>query len=361
MEMESLPWGRVPEGLPDAGTQLTRYEARTPQGLTAAWCNWGASLVSVKVPDRQGRSEEVVLSFLSGEDLVTDGALFGGTVGRWANRIAGGRFFLGGKAVQLSLNLPPHHIHGGHRSLARRPWTARPFSDHERAGVLFTLEDEAGNEGYPGTLRVEAEYWLSVQGELGWEYRGTSDAPTIVNLVNHTYWNLGGAACTSVLDHRLTLRSRFYYPAQEDHLPAPGFLPVGGTPFDFQDPHPLGERLPGEGYDHCYILEKKPGAETLVAARLEDPVSGRSMEMETTAPCLQLYTGNHLGGALGTGGRVYTPHTGVCLENQLMPDSPNRFTLPPGHPSPVILPGNPWVQRTVHRFNRSPSESLFPW
>ena len=347
MKITTSPWG-----MDSQGQSVSRFETASPSGITAVWTDWGASLISLKVPSKNHGIQEVLLTFDTLDQLVRRGRFFGAVVGRWANRIALGKFTLNGIPHQLTINNAPHHLHGGRSSFCQRLWRAEPFEKSDRAGVIFRLRDPAGSEGYPGNLDVEAEYWLTDTGELGWELRATGDELTIVNLVNHAYWNLAGPASESVLEHKVTMESRFYYPGDETNLPKQTLELVSGTPFDFRSPKTLGQDFfaTGNGYDHCYILEAPPGDDLIKAATLEDPSTGRKMEVFTTSPCVQLYTGNFLGGDEGAGGRRHVKYSGVCLETQLVPDAPNRLNLPPGHPSPLLRPGQLWRYRTLHRF-----------
>lgn len=347
MELTILPWGSSPDHQP-----LELITLSHSSGFAASWTTWGASLVSLKVPGVGGESVEMLLTYDKASDLIQRGRFFGAMVGRWANRVAQGRFPLDGRTVDLTVNNPPHHLHGGRKSWCQRVWKPEPFQESGRSGVIFSLTDPAGTEGYPGTVRVQVKYWLTGEGQLGWEMTATSDEPTIINVVNHAYWNLAGPQSQSILDHDLLLPSRFYYPADSTSLPSDQFQPVENSPYDFRREKALGLDLArtGAGYDHCYVVERSSGTDLDLAAVLRHRPSGRSMEVWTDSPCLQLYTGNFLQGDGGAGGRLHVRHSGICLETQLLPDAPNRGSLPPGHPSPILRPGKEWKFRTVHQF-----------
>src|SRR5690606_3359004 len=278
---------------------------------------------------------------------------FGATVGRYANRIAKGRFTLDGRTYALPLNDGPNHLHGGPQGLDKVVWTLAEAESGSPARAVFTYVSPDGDQGYPGRLELTAIYELSDDGELGIEYRATTDAPTIVNVTNHSYFNLAGATGDeSVMGHRLTLFADRYTPVDATLIPTGEMRPVAGTPFDFREPKPIGRDVNagedeqvrfGRGYDHNFIVNGEPG-ELRPAARLEDPGTGRIMELLVTAPGVQFYSGNFIDGTtVGKGGRIYRQGDGLCLEPQVFPDSPNH----PEFPSARLDPGETYVNRMV--------------
>ncbi len=330
------------------GTPLRLFTLTNGRGLVVRVLNYGATLVAVEVPDRNGRRANVTLFFDSCQRYLEPHPLFGSVVGRYANRIARARLVLDGVEYQLEANAGRDHIHGGRKGFQRRFWKAEPLREPERVGVRLSLLSSDGDAGFPGNLRVTVTYWLNQQNELTLDYQATTDKPTVVNLTNHAYWNLAGAGQGDVLDHVLWLNADRVLESDRRHFPTGRVLPVRGTPFDFTQPHRIGlqmDQVPG-GYDHCYVLKKEPGRRYSLAARLVDPKTGRGMEVWTTQPGLQLYTANGLRGDLGAGGRKYVRHGAVCLETQHFPDSPNH----PEFPSTVLRPGQTYHEWTVHRF-----------
>ena len=311
---------------------------------------YGATLASVQSPDRTGTLSEVTLNFDKLEPYLQRHPYFGSTVGRYANRIAFGKFKLRGKEYQLTTNDGPHHLHGGKNGFDRKLWKAgRILYATDAATLQLTYDSPDGEEGYPGNLRSTVTYTLNTDNEIVIEFQASCDAPTIVNLTNHAYWNLSGKKGSTILDHRLTVAADEYLPVDKTLIPTGKLAPVEGTPFDFRKPHTVGERiaqLPGDpgGYDHCFVLEEQDGAPAVrLAARLADPASGRVLEVLTTQPGLQFYSGNFLDGKPLNGG--YPKHGGLCLEAQHFPDSPNHPDFPPT----VLIPqGNATVTRPEH-------------
>ncbi|MFC4057648.1 aldose epimerase family protein [Planomonospora corallina] len=287
----------------------------------------GATVQSLELPD----GTDVVLGLPTVDDYLTRSRYFGAVVGRYGNRIAGGRFTLDGVEYRLPLNNNGHSLHGGLAGFDKRVWRAEP--DGERA-VRLTYVSEDGEEGYPGTLTASVTYTLTDRDELRIDYRATTDAPTVLNLTNHSYFNLAGGG--DVLGHVVTLEADHYLPVDEGKIPLPGEpAPVAGTPYDFTRPAAVGARLEG-CYDHCYVL--RPGG----VMRVVEPVSGRAMEVTTTEPGVQFYTGHMLDGVATPYGR----YAGLCLETQHFPDSPNR----PDFPSTVLRPGQEHTSVTAYRF-----------
>jgi aldose 1-epimerase len=314
------------------------------RGLALKAMSYGAIVTELHVPDRQGRTADVALGLRDLDAYLAGNPYFGCTAGRCANRVRDGRFTLDGRPHQLTTNNGPHHLHGGARGFDRRVWDVEHA---DAASVRFGLTSPDGEEGYPGTVRATVTYALTPENEFRVEMTATTDAPTLVNLAHHTYWNLAGHDRGSVLDHRLQVEADGYTPVDATLIPTGDVAPVEGTPFDFRRPRRIGESIAqvSGGYDHNFALRPADGLR--LAARLEDPASGRSMEIRTTEPGIQLYTGNFLdGSSKGKGGATYPRHAGLCLETQKFPDAANR----PAWTSPVLRPGRTYRHVMVHRF-----------
>ena len=330
------------------------YRLSSVRGIQAVVSNYGAALVSLWLPDRAGRLADVTVGPHGIAGRLQDQSYMGATVGRYGNRIASGRFRLDGVRYQLARNDGPNHLHGGERGFDKRVWHGEAVSQPD-AGVRFTYLSADGEEGYPGTLRAQATYWIC-DDELRIDYAAVTDKPTIVNLVQHTYWNLTGdfAGC-SILDHELTLDADAYLPVDAALIPlAAPPLPGAATPFDFTRATRIGARIDladeqlahGGGYDHAWVLRGAPGR-LRRAARLADPLSGRVMELFTDQPAIQFYSGNFLTGLPGREGRPMARRHALCLETEAFPDSPNRADFP----SCVLLPGAQYRHRIVYRFS----------
>ncbi|WP_326694949.1 galactose mutarotase [Streptomyces sp. NBC_01387] len=314
------PFGRLGDGTPVHRWTFERGGTRV-RVLT-----YGGIVQSVEVPDRAGAVADVVLGFpvLSGY-LEHTGPYFGALVGRYANRIAGGAFVLDGRTCRLARNNPPNSLHGGERGFDKRVWDAEAVEHGVR---LFRVSPD-GEEGFPGRLDVSVTYSLEESGALRIAYRATTDAPTVVSLTNHSYWNLGGQGSGSATGHELRIAASRLTPVDADLIPTGELAPVAGTRFDFRR-----ARQVGPGYDHNFVLD---GAD---AAELYDPVSGRTLSVTTTEPGLQLYTGDHIDDG------PYGPGAGIALETQRFPDTPNR----PEFPGAVLRPGGAYVSSTVYGF-----------
>lgn len=335
------------------GTEVKLFSFTNAHGVTIKVTDYGARLVAVEAPDRNGKQANVTLGFDSAEKYATHTAFFGCTTGRYANRIARGRFTLDGKEYKLATNNAPNHLHGGTKGFDRYVWKSESITGPSNAkGVKFSLQSPDGDEGYPGTLSVTVTYLLTDKDEVRIEYTATTDKPTVLNLTNHAYWNLAGAGNGDVLSHKLTIAADSYLAVGDGLIPTGQFTPVKGTFMDFTEPHEIGERIAEtkkgtpnpNGYDHCYVLRGKNG-ELVLAARVEDPRSGRVMEVYTTEPGVQLYTANFLDGNPQNGG--FKQHSAFCLETQHFPDSPNQ----PSFPTTVLRPGQTYKQTTVHKFS----------
>ena len=313
----------------------------------------GGIIVSLRVPDRHGHRADVVLGHDALTPYLENRSYFGAVIGRYANRIAGGRFSLDGREYQLAVNDGPNHLHGGLRGFDQHLWKAAPADTAEGAGVTFTRISPAGEEGYPGSLTVSVTYVL-MQDRVELSYYATTDASTVVNLTQHTYFNLGGETSTSILDHELLIHADGFTPVDSSLIPTGAITPVEGTPFDFRTGAVLGERLGWQdaqlriagGFDHNYVVGPR-GLALAPAAELRDASTGRRLEIRTTEPGLQCYAGQLLDGhVVGAHGRIFTRHAGLCLETQHFPDSPNK----PQFPSVVLRPGEEYVSRTTWRF-----------
>src|SRR6185312_1776522 len=276
----------------------------------------------------------------------------GALCGRVANRIAGGRFAIDGKSYQLATNNGPNHLHGGEKGFDKVVWKGRPIEKDDRVGVELTHLSPDGDQGYPGNLAITVVYTLDNKNDLTIDYTARTDKATPINLTNHTYWNLADAGKGDVLGHRLKLNADRYLPVDATMIPTGELKKVQGTPMDFTREAPLGSRIdqlggdPG-GYDHCYVLDKKPGEGLSLAARLADPKSGRMLEVFTTEPAIQLYTGNFLDGTLTSRGATVGKRHAVCLETQHYPDAINR----PEFPTTLLRPGKTYRQTTEYRFS----------
>jgi aldose 1-epimerase len=324
------------------GRKVIRYVLENSQGMSVQAVSHGAALTSVSVPDRQGRAANVALGYGSVDVYENNPSFFGCIVGRFANRIRAGRFPLDGKEYSLACNDGANHLHGGIRGFDKRTWSGRLIRRQDSVGIRWTYTSPDGEEGYPGTLKVTAEYALTERNELSLEYWAVSDRPTPINITNHSYWNLAGAGAGTILDHEASFNCPFYLPVGEDLIPTGEIVRTAGTPFDFSSFKPVGRDIaavPG-GYDHCLAVGKSEASLGL-AATVRDPASGRTMQVWTTKPGVQFYTGNFLDG------RFYPKHGGFCLETQFFPDGVNR-----GHfPSCILRPGQTYHHRTVHVFS----------
>ena len=312
---------------------------------------YGGIVVRIRVPDREGRLGDVALGFDSLDAYVAGNPFFGTITGRYANRIAGARFELDGVAYGLARNNGANSLHGGVRGFDKVVWRGEPTVAGD--GVALTYVSPDGEEGYPGTLTTTVTYSWSDANELRIDYRAETDRATVVNLTNHSYFNLADGGVSSVLDHEVTIHAERYTPANAEAIPTGEIAPVTGTPFDFRVPHPLGERIDADqpqmqssgGYDVNYVLNGSD--ELALAATVFDPTSGRVMDVLTDQPGVQLYTGNHLDGSLvGTNDITYPRHSGLCLETQHFPNSPNE----PSFPTTVLRPGQTYATTTVYRF-----------
>lgn len=346
LSVSAASFGRMPDG-----RDVTIYTLTNAGGLRARVMEYGAILVSLDVPDRDGKPADVALGFDDLESYLKRNPLFGAVVGRYANRIADARFMLDGVEHRITANAGRNHIHGGgNKRFDKVAWTGYPYESDTEAGVRFTHFSFDGEEGFPGNLDCSVTYALTDKNELRLTYTAATDKPTVVNFTNHSYFNLAGAGNGDVLGHELTINASWYTPAGEGLIPTGEIQSVAGTPLDFREPHKIGERI-GEltetrGYDHNYVLHGSYGALAL-AARIHEPASGRIMEVWTTEPGMQLYTANGMNGLKGKDGKVYNRHYGFCTETQHFPDSPNK----PHFPSTALRPGQVYTTTTVFKFS----------
>jgi len=346
MKIEQQAWGKTKDG-----KEVTLYTCTNANGLSVQLATYGATVVSVNTPDRNGKVDNITLGFDKLAGYENRHPYFGATVGRYGNRIAKGKFSIDGKEYTLAVNNGPNHLHGGIQGFDQVLWNAEEVKTDKAVGVKFTRTSFDGEEGYPGNLKTEVTYTLTNADELRIDYKATTDKPTVVNLTNHNYWNLGGAMSGTILKHVLTLNCDEYLPIDKDSIPSGKPALVKGTAMDFTSPHAIGERIDElkkephttKGYDHCYVINGKSG-ELRLAATVKDPTSGRVMEIRTTEPGIQLYCGNFLDGSAG--GNGHKQHEAFCLETQHFPDSPNQKAFP----STVLRPGETYQSTTIHKF-----------
>ncbi len=332
------------------GTPVDLYTLTNAKGMKAKIITYGATLIELDVPDRDGKLGDVVLGCDDLKAYEAGHPFFGSTVGRVANRIAKGKFTLGGKEYTLAVNNGPNSLHGGKKGFDKVVWKAEPVKAADGVAVKFTYKSPDGEEGYPGTLTATVTYTLTNQNELRLDYTATTDKATPVNLTNHTYFNLAGPGSGTILHHEIMLAADKYTPVDDTLIPTGKIEPVKGTPLDFTTPKTIGSRIdqmkgePG-GYDHNFVLNGG-GKKLALAARVYEPKSGRVMEMSTTEPGVQFYTGNFLDGSVKGKGTVYKKHQGFCLEAQHFPDSVHHANFP----SMILEPGKRYTQTTVYKF-----------
>ncbi len=349
--MRRAPYGVLPDGRTIEVFTLVNAHDIELRAIT-----YGGIIVFLETLGRDGRRADIVLGFDSLAGYQPNAAYFGAIVGRYANRIAGGRFTLDGTTYHLATNNGTNHLHGGVRGFDQVVWTGTPFTNDDGVGVALAHTSPDGDEGYPGALHARVTYTLTHRDELIVDYVATSDRATPVNLTQHSYFNLAGEGSGDVLDHVLTIEADAYTPVDPTLIPTGARAPVAGTPFDFRSPMAIGARIDGDdpqlrrghGYDHNYVLNRIVAGDGLVhAARLVEPASGRTLDVSTTEPGLQVYSGNGLDGSLtGKSGRPYRSRFGLALETQHFPDSPNQPDFPPT----LLRPGQEYRSRTVFAF-----------
>lgn len=336
------------------GRNVTLYTLKNQKGATATIMTYGGIVQSLKVRDRNGKMVDVVLGYDDLQGYVTNNPYFGALIGRYGNRIGGGKFTLNGKTYTLATNNGPNHLHGGIKGFDKQIWTAKPLCTKEGQALEMTYKSPDMEEGYPGTLAVTAVYTLTDNDELKVTFAATTDKPTIANLTHHSYFNLSGGG--TILDHICYINADKTTPVDAGLITTGEMVPVEGTPFDFRKPTAIGLRINdpdtvlqyGPGYDHNWVInQKRPGQLTL-QARVTSPKTGITMEVLSDEPCLQFYAGNFLDGTItGKGGQVYGHRTGFCMEPQHAPDSPNK----PNWPSVVLKPGEEFHNTIIYKFS----------
>ena len=345
---------QAPFGTMSDGQVATLYTLRNARGGQVQITNYGGIVTALRVPDKNGVRGDVVLGFDTLPQYAAKSPYFGALVGRYANRIAKGRFALDGKSYKLATNNGANHLHGGVRGFDKQLWHAKTLMLPGGPALDLTLFSPSGQEGYPGNLNVRVRYTWENDNALRIDYRAVTDKATVVNLTHHTYFNLRGAGLGTILDHQVRLNADRYTPIDSTSIPFGDLAPVAGTPFDFRTFHAIGERIGadntqiknGAGYDHNYVLNGKAG-QLRRAATVYEATSGREMRVYTTEPGVQLYTGNFLDGLNGKYGRVYPRRSGFCLETQNFPDAPNHANFP----SATLRPGQTYKQTTIYRFS----------
>ena len=353
MDVQKEIFGRMPDG-----REVELYTLTNANGLKARITTYGAIVVSLEVPDRNGKLGDITLGFDTLEEYLKGHPYFGAIVGRYGNRIGKGRFTLNDIEYQLATNNGENHLHGGVKGFDKVVWDAEPVRQDDAVGVKLTYLSKDGEEGYPGNLSCTVTYTLTNKDELKVSYEAQTDKPTPVNLTHHSYFNLAGQGTGDILGHELMLNTDRFTPVDEGLIPTGELRPVKGTPMDFTKPTAIGARIEqdyeqlryGKGYDHNWVLNRVPRKSDdslTLAARVYEPTSGRMMEIYTTEPGIQFYSGNFLDGSnIGKGGRVYQHRYGFCLETQHFPDSPNK----PNFPSVILKPGQKYTHVAVHRF-----------
>ncbi len=343
----------APFGKTNAGTEVQLFTLRNANGVTASITNFGGTLTSLMVPDKDGKLGDVILGFdnVSGyqsPEFLKSGPYFGALIGRYGNRIKGGKFTLDGKEYTLAKNNGPNTLHGGKVGFDKVVWQAEPGTSADGQSLTLTYLSKDGEEGYPGNLSVTVVYTLTADNALKINYTATTDKATPLNLTNHAYFNLNHGAGKDILAHEVTIPANRYTVVDDGLIPTGELRPVKGTPFDFTTPHAIGERIaqvPG-GYDHNWALNNA-APKLHAAATVYEPTTGRTLEVTTDEPGIQFYTGNFLDGTLtGKGGTVYGKNAGFCLETQHFPDSPNQ----PAFPSTVLKPGDTYHSVSVYKF-----------
>jgi aldose 1-epimerase len=342
-------FGKTPDG-----QSVELFTLTNAMGTEAKITNYGGIVVSLSVPDRTRKFADVVLGFNDLESYLKGHPYFGSIIGRYGNRIAKGHFSLDGVEYKLAVNNGPNHLHGGIKGFDKVVWTPAPTTTRNAASLSLTYLSTDGEEGYPGNLNVKVVYTLTNNNELRIDYSATTDKDTVINLTHHSYFNLAGEGNGDILNHQLTLKSNRFLPTDATSIPTGELRSVGGSPFDFVTAHGIGERINqndqqlqfGNGYDHNWVVNGKPGR-LRVAAEVYEPTSGRLMQVWTTEPGIQFYTGNFLDGTLtGKSGKPYQRRSGFCLETQHYPDSPNE----PKFPTTTLRKGATYTSTTIYHF-----------
>ncbi len=354
-ETPAMQISQTSYGTTEDGTPVDLFTLANDNGVEMKVINYGGIITELKVPDKNGNFEDVVLGFDSLEGYVKSSPYFGALVGRYGNRIAKGKFTLDGQEYSLAQNNMGNHLHGGIKGFDKVVWKAEPTETEEGPQLKLSYLSPDMEEGYPGNLQVEVTYTLTNDDAIRIDYKATTDKKTVVNLTNHSYFNLTGNPDTTILDHELMLNADQFVPVDETLIPTGELQPVEGTPMDFTEPTAIGTRIGEEyeqlklglGYDHCWVINGEAGT-LRQAATVYEPNSGRFMEVLTTEPAVQFYSGNFLDGSFaGKGGVVYQQRSGLCLETEHFPDSPNQ----PDFPSVELKPGDTYQTTTVYKFS----------
>ena len=344
MDIVSRPYGSTKDG-----KQVTQYTCKNANGYVLEMVDYGAIVTAFRAPDKEGLVENITLCCNDIEGYEACTSYFGSTVGRYCNRIAKGKFSIDGTESTLATNNGENHLHGGVSGFDKRIWKAEKILDTKYVGLRFSLVSADGDQGYPGEVNATVEYILNNDNELRIDLKATTDKPTHINLANHNYWNLGGSGSGKILDHTLKLECDQYTPVDAQGIPTGEIASVEGTVFDFRNATKIGSRIAQiktdpVGYDHNYALQTQDGKMNLVATVVCEE-SGRKMEIHSTQPGIQFYTGNFLDGQPGSGG--FNQYEAFCLETQHYPDSPNQASFP----STLLKPGETYRQTTIHKFS----------
>lgn len=343
------PFGKTADG---QGIDL--YTLRNQRGVEVRLMTYGGIILSIKTPDRDGNKDDIALGYDKAEDYFKNSTYFGVLVGRYANRIAKAQFTLDGKTYKLPANNGVNSLHGGTTGWDQKVWKAEPRQFEKGVSVALSLVSADGDQGYPGEVKAKVTYTLTDDSQLIVDYDAETNAPTVINMTQHTYFNLAGSKANDILGHELMINADKYTPVDDTLIPTGELAPVAGTPFDFKTATVIGARIDqkneqltrGKGYDHNWVLNRTADGLSL-AAKAKDPITGRTVEISTTEPGIQFYSGNFLDGTnVGKGGRVYPHRSGFCLETQHYPDSPNQ----PAFPSTVLRPGQRYTSQTVFKF-----------
>lgn len=343
MNIKKEPFGKTNDG-----KEVMLYSLCNDHNMTVKIITYGGTVTSIQVPGKDGKIDDVVFGFNTLPEYLAEHPYFGVIAGRYANRIAKGRFVLNGVEYKLAVNDGENHLHGGIVGFDKVVWDSAEIKTGEAVGVSLFYLSKDGEEGYPGNLRTTVKYLLNNQNELAIEYEAVTDKPTVINLTNHSYFNLSGEGSGDILGHEITINADRYTVVDDGSIPTGELKPVKETPFDFTVSRPIGARINELklGYDHNYVLNKR-GNELSLAAKVYDPKSKRKMEVYTTEPGMQFYTGNYLDGTRkGKSGNTYGKHEGFCLETQHFPDSPNHSDFP----TTLLNPGETYRQKTVYKF-----------
>lgn len=350
MTIEKSDFGKT-----EAGEPVVMYTLKNAKGVTVKVLNFGGVIYSFEVPDKDGKMVNVSANFETIGEYEKNRPFFGSLVGRYGNRIAKGKFTLDEKEYTLPTNNGPNSLHGGLKGFDQKIWDVTPIWSNNFSGLRLTYTSKDGEEGYPGTLKCEVVYELTDDNEWKMIYTATTDKPTVLNLTNHTFWNLAGfKPGASILNHELTMNAGHVLPTDDGLIPTGELKNVEETPYDFQKVHKIGERISqitepqfAGGYDHCFVLNQKTPGQMTFCAKVKDPESGRVMEIQTTQPAVQFYSSNFMNGSTQAFGTKYEKHCALCLETQHYPNSPNE----PKFPSTVLRPGQTYKQTTIHKFS----------